>query len=113
MKNTILVLGFLFVGLIGFSQQNNEGIIEILHQDEKNYEQSVNDLDIKITLDNTNVLVVNSLVNRSNFESNTHEMTHESFKINDNHFDYREGVYTLNEYVINYKLEFINSKITY
>ncbi len=111
MKNTILVLGFLFVGLLGFSQQNNEGITEILHQDEKNYEQSVNDLDIKITLDDSNVLVINSLVNRSNFENNTHEMTHESFKMNNNQFDYREGVYTLNEYVINYKLESLSSTI--
>ncbi|MEN8125018.1 MAG: hypothetical protein ABFR32_07780 [Bacteroidota bacterium] len=111
MKNTILVLGFLFVGFIGFSQQNNEGISEILHQDEKNYEQTINNLDLKIILDANNILVTNDLETKLNFENNTHEITHKSFKVEDNIFDYKEGVYTLNEYVINYKLEFLTKTI--
>ena len=111
MKNTILVLGFLFVGLLGFSQQNNEGNIEILHQDEKNYKHSINNLDIKITLDDANTLVINNIEAKSSFENNTHEITHESFKVDENQFDYKEGVYTLNEYVINYKLELLTITI--
>ncbi len=111
MKNTILVLGFLFVGLIGFSQQNNEGISEILHQDQNKYEKLSNDIEIKINLDDTNMLVDNNLESRLDFENNTHEITHDAFRIDDNQFDYKKGVYTFNEYAINYKLELIDITI--
>lgn len=107
MKNTILVLGFFFVGFIGFSQQINEESTKIFHKDQKIYERTINDSNIKIIINDINVLVINELEDKKFFENNIHEITHDSFKADENQFDYKEGVYTLNEYVINYKPEFI------
>ncbi len=105
MKKSILILGFSLVGLIGFAQQNNAENLALLHSQEKNLQTTFEKSSLDLKLINNNVLVISDVDVVDDFSENDHELMHDAFKFKGDSFDYREGVYTLNDYVIQYEYD--------
>jgi hypothetical protein len=107
MKKSLLILGFGLVGLIGFAQQNNAENTALLHPQKKNSQATFENTSLDLKLINNNILVISDVDMISDFDNNDHELMHDAFKFEGDSFDYREGVYTLNEYVISYEYDAI------
>ena len=111
MKKSILILGFSLVGLIGFAQQNNAEKTALLHQLEKNSQATFENTSLDLKLIDNNVLVISDVDGIYDLRDNDHEFMHDAFKLQDDAFDYREGVYTLNEYVFHYEYKALDENV--
>lgn len=105
MKKSILILGFCLVGLIGFAQQNNAENNALLYQQEKNSQATFENTSLDLKLIDNNLLVISDVDEIYDLRENNHEFTHNTFKLEEDSFDFLEGVYTLNEYVIHYEFK--------
>ena len=111
MKKSILILGFSLVGLIGFAQQNNAENNALLHQPEKNSQTTFENTSLDLKCIDNNVLVISDVDAVYDLRDNDHEFMHDAFRLDEDSFDYREGVYTLNEYVIQYEFEALEENV--
>ena len=109
MKKSISLLGFCFVASIAFAQQNNDANKGLLYPEEKNIQITIDKSDFQAVASDDNTLVFNEMDVDNVVLENSHEYMHDAFRFDGDSFDYREGVYTLNEYVFNYEYEFLTS----